>query len=211
MPLTRNTLAILMIPILVLSGCSSVTLKEVDQDWVTANCDLSVWVDDKDNSCLDLPHCSELPNQKVQCQSDEDTYIGYCLNGKKHGEGETFKQNDDGSSFKGVYNYGSSYCGIWSDGDAYTVFDRGIAIKRGSASRDKRNKILGVVAIVAAGAYLASQSGGGGGGYSPTDSDWDWDYQPSNGQWVCRGIQTGQYSQLSNCAYDLKDDDRWPN
>ena len=110
---------------------------------------------------------------------------------------------------------GGTVCGLplvcGSDGDAYTVFDRGIAIKRGSASRDKRNKILGVVAIVAAGAYLASQSGGGGGGYSPTDSDWDWDYQPSNGQWVCRGIQTGQYSQLSNCAYDLKDDDRWPN
>lgn len=43
-----------------------------------------------------------------------------------------------------------------------------------------------------------------------TDYDWDWDYQPANGQWVCRGIQTGQYAALSNCAYDIKDDNRWP-
>ena len=56
-----------------------------------------------------------------------------------------------------------------------------------------------------------------GDGYRPTtsypsartDSDWDWDYQPGNGQWVCRGIQTGQYAALSNCAYDIKDDNRW--
>ena len=43
-----------------------------------------------------------------------------------------------------------------------------------------------------------------------TDSDWDWDYQPTNRQWVCRGIQTGQYAPASNCAYDVKDDNRWP-
>jgi hypothetical protein len=42
------------------------------------------------------------------------------------------------------------------------------------------------------------------------DYDWDWDYQPANRQWVCRGIQTGRYAELSNCAWDAKDDDRWP-
>ena len=42
------------------------------------------------------------------------------------------------------------------------------------------------------------------------DYDWDWDYQPANRQWVCRGIQTGRYAELSNCAWDRKDDDRWP-
>jgi hypothetical protein len=47
-------------------------------------------------------------------------------------------------------------------------------------------------------------------GYT-TDYDWDWDYQPGNSQWVCRGIQTAQYAELSNCAYDVQDDDRWPN
>jgi hypothetical protein len=45
---------------------------------------------------------------------------------------------------------------------------------------------------------------------SSGDYDWDWDYQPANRQWVCRGIQTGRYAELSNCAWDAKDDDRWP-
>lgn len=43
------------------------------------------------------------------------------------------------------------------------------------------------------------------------DIDWDWDFQPGNNQWVCRGIQTGQYATLSKCTYDTKDDDRWPS
>lgn len=42
------------------------------------------------------------------------------------------------------------------------------------------------------------------------DWDWDWDYQPANGQWVCRGIQTGQYAVPDRCAMDIKDDNRWP-
>ena len=71
------------------------------------------------------------------------------------------------------------------------------------------NTVLGVAgAALAVGAIAAGAKSGGGG--SVTDYDWDWDYQPSNNQWVCRGIQTGQYSELSNCAYDVKDDDRWP-
>ena len=45
---------------------------------------------------------------------------------------------------------------------------------------------------------------------TPGDYDWDWDYQPGNRQWVCRGIQTGRYAELSKCAGDAKDDDRWP-
>ena len=71
------------------------------------------------------------------------------------------------------------------------------------------NTILGI----AAGAALigaAASSGGGGGGAAVYDYDWDWDYQPANAQWVCRGIQTGRYANQDNCAYDFKDDDRWP-
>lgn len=71
------------------------------------------------------------------------------------------------------------------------------------------NTILGI----AAGAALigaASRSSGGGGGAAVYDYDWDWDYQPANAQWVCRGIQTGRYSALENCASDPQDDDRWP-
>jgi len=44
-----------------------------------------------------------------------------------------------------------------------------------------------------------------------SDNDWDWDYQPGNNQWVCRGVDTGQYAELENCAYDVIDDDRWPS
>ena len=46
---------------------------------------------------------------------------------------------------------------------------------------------------------------------SQTDTDHDWDYQPGNNTWACRGVQTGQYADLDNCAYDIKDDDRWPS
>jgi len=46
---------------------------------------------------------------------------------------------------------------------------------------------------------------------SQTDTDHDWDYQPGNNTWVCRGVQTGQYADLDNCDYDVKDDDRWPS
>ena len=72
---------------------------------------------------------------------------------------------------------------------------------------------IGAAALIgaaAAGADTGSGSGGYGSGYA-SDYDWDWDYQPANGQWVCRGIQTGQYAELENCAYDYQDDDRWPD
>jgi hypothetical protein len=62
--------------------------------------------------------------------------------------------------------------------------------------------ILGAAVAVAA----ASNSGGYGGG----DYDWDWDYQPSDGQWVCRGTSTGRYAEKSKCQYDAMDDSRWP-
>jgi len=42
------------------------------------------------------------------------------------------------------------------------------------------------------------------------DYDWAWDFQPGDGRWVCRGIQTGQYASKSNCANDFKNDSRWP-
>lgn len=62
--------------------------------------------------------------------------------------------------------------------------------------------------IVAAAASDPDFGGLGGGGR--TDYDWDWDYQYGNNRWVCRGIQTGRYAKLSKCAWDVKDDDRWP-
>jgi len=72
------------------------------------------------------------------------------------------------------------------------------------------NTVLGVAGTALAIGVIAAGAGAGSGGGSVTDYDWDWDYQPANNQWVCRGIQTGQYAELYNCAYDVKDDDRWP-
>lgn len=46
-----------------------------------------------------------------------------------------------------------------------------------------------------------------------TDYDWDWDEfydQYGTLVWRCRGVQTGQYSENSNCAYDAMTDRRWP-
>jgi len=70
--------------------------------------------------------------------------------------------------------------------------------------------ILGVGVIAACVAVAEDCLDGVGGSGSTKDYDWDWDYQPANSQWVCRGIQTGQYAELENCLYDVQDDDRWP-
>ena len=67
---------------------------------------------------------------------------------------------------------------------------------------------IGAAAVVINEVYSSNNSGSSG--YTATDYDWDWDYQPANNQWVCRGITTGQYAELENCANDAVDDDRWP-
>lgn len=78
-----------------------------------------------------------------------------------------------------------------------------------------RNTILlgvGVAAVIGAAAAAADSNTGYTNSYSGSneDDDWDWDYQPANGQWVCRGVQTGRYAELENCYGDIQDDDRWP-
>ena len=64
--------------------------------------------------------------------------------------------------------------------------------------------------LVGIAAVAAIAEGGGYGGGQATDYDWDWGYQPANFQWVCRGVQSGQYAAKERCAFDLKIDDRWP-
>jgi len=66
--------------------------------------------------------------------------------------------------------------------------------------------VLGVVAVAAAAA-----KGGGGGGYAESGSDWDQFYN-QYGQlvWACRDIQSGRFTEKSNCAGKLQVDNRWP-
>ena len=79
--------------------------------------------------------------------------------------------------------------------------------KKSEFSAEKTIGLIIGTAIVG----IAATEYSGGGSSSIVDYDHDWDYQPRNNSWVCRGVQTGQYAELSNCAYDAKDDDRWPN
>lgn len=194
----------LFITALILNGCTSV--QNVDRAWIADNCTAfpSFYAD----ACNSFNNCQAIPDSDTMCTCTltNGVYTGKLKDGSYHGWGGYDWEN--GRSFLGQWMNGYQYCGIESKGQDYTVYRDGEVVKEGN------NIVNGVVVAIAVGAVAAiaaSGGGGGGGGDSPTDSDWDWDYQPSNGQWVCRGIQTGQYSQLSNCAYDLKDDDRWPN
>jgi hypothetical protein len=73
---------------------------------------------------------------------------------------------------------------------------------------------LAVLAVGAAAYYGGRNSSGGG--YAPTpptDYDWAWDLQRGGAGglvWVCRGIQSGQYSDQSHCAYKIQSDSQWP-
>lgn len=82
--------------------------------------------------------------------------------------------------------------------------------------------LLGVAAV---GLVAAAASNGGASGSqtsnlygtaSAKDVSYSWDEQPApygsgtGRQWVCRGEQTGQYADLSLCAFKIKVDTRWP-
>ena len=99
------------------------------------------------------------------------------------------------------------FCGVEDNGNHFIVFKNGVSVEQGSSTAWA--DAFAAALIIGAAGYAAGQSG-----YSnyttPTDYDWDWDYQPGNGQWVCRGIHTGQYASLDNCQFDIQDDDRWP-
>lgn len=64
---------------------------------------------------------------------------------------------------------------------------------------------------VAAGAAAANNGYGGGGYYGGGyDYDYAWDYLPGNGQWACRGKQTGHFAYPSHCQLDPVNDFTWP-
>ena len=81
--------------------------------------------------------------------------------------------------------------------------------------------LTGLLAIVVvAGAIAAARKGGSGsgsssgGGSTTTDYDWDWDqFYNENGvlMWACRGVQTGQFADRSNCDTKPRTDARWPS
>lgn len=70
--------------------------------------------------------------------------------------------------------------------------------------------VLGTAAVIAL-AIASANSGGGGGYYTPShDYSFAWDYQRGNGQWVCRGRQTGRYHFPYRCNGMPVHDYTWP-
>lgn len=69
--------------------------------------------------------------------------------------------------------------------------------------------VLGTAAVAAL--AVAAARNGGGGYYPQRDYSFAWDYQPLNGQWVCRGQQTGQYAEYWHCQYLAMVDTAWPD
>lgn len=91
------------------------------------------------------------------------------------------------------------------------------------AVKERRAKVglaIGAAVLIGVAAALAAKRGGGGGyagtgtSFQPVDSQWDWDLinNPSGfgSIWVCRGVQTGQFSEQHLCAGRLMNDGRWP-
>ena len=101
-------------------------------------------------------------------------------------------------------------------GCATSAHDRRMAEAEGEESNTARNVKIGLAALaVGAILYAAAKDGGGGGAYAPTrDYGWEWDLQRAGSGyglvWVCRGIQTGQYSDQSVCAGKVQTDWKWP-
>ncbi len=202
-------LAQLVIPVFALTSCASVPV--ADSSWVAANCSAMPPV------ALDLQGitgCTPQGAMQFQCNyTNGDSYTGTLLSGRPHGLGRYTFAN--GAEFVGQIKSGQQWCGIEdAEGAAFFVWKDGVATQA-QAGVDWAAVAVGVLLV---GIVAAAAAGGGGGGssYVPpaTDYDWDWDgfyNQFSELVWACRGIQTGQFADASNCTYDLKTDVRWPD
>ena len=186
----------------ILAGCSTPI---ADQKWLANNC--TAVPPEASVSCSTFSNCSYANTYTCTCTyEDGSSYSGNVTRSGRHGKGTYVWPN--GASYTGFWNKGSPHCGVETNGSAYVVYKQGSVHERGNADDDTA-ALVGAALLI--GIAAAAANSGAGGGSSYTDYDWDWDYQPGNGQWVCRGITTGQYAELSNCTYDVQDDDRWPN
>ena len=188
-----------------IAACSAPQHKDVDTNWIIRNClDAEKVISLTDHTCEQFSNCEYFGSKEVKCNFDGGYYIGTCFQKEFSGRGEYHWTT--GHKFRGLYKNDKQFCGIQDDGDKYIIYKGGKQVDSGSASA--RTAGLVAAALVTAAAVAAANSGGGG-AYA-SDYDWDWDYLPGSGQWRCRGIQTGQFADNSKCAYDIRDDDRWP-
>ena len=80
--------------------------------------------------------------------------------------------------------------------------------------KKQNNQIAAGVAVAVVGAAVIYCTRGdrncGGGGSS--GADWDQFYNDRYQLvWACREIRTGRFTEVENCSYQFKDDDRWPS
>ena len=190
-----RSLTLALVILLVNASCT--TTPVIDRSWISSNCQ-SVGLVRSDNG--------------IQHQfSNGDTWAGPVLNGKLHGLGK-YRWAKDDSTFTGEFNQGSQWCGVEVRGSNFIVYRNGKG-EHGKAGVDWGTVAAAILVVGVVGAAAAAASSGGGYAAPQQDYDWDWDAFYNQNyilQWRCRGVQTGQFAADSNCAYDLKDDDRWP-
>ena len=199
----RSSKLISCLSIALLAACS--TPPKVNKNWLAQNC--LPLPEFEPDSCNSWSNCQTVSESICSCSHQNGNYHGQLLEGNQHGLGSYTLNN---ITFAGYWYENKRYCGVESDGDNFAVYKLGKITERGNSTA-WADAFAGALIIGTAG-YLAGQSGYSGyqSPYTTSDFDWDWDYQPGNGQWVCRGIQTGQYADLGNCQFDVQDDDRWP-
>ena len=207
--ISRSFRAIACLIIITFGVSSCTTIPTINSNWIAENCkSVGQFTTDSEN----YSNCSGNDNGTVACNyTNGSRWQGKLLNGRMHGVGQITWT--DGTIFSGEMNNEKKWCGVEQNGSTFFVYKNGVA-EQGIAGVD-----WGTVgaAILIIGVIGAAASGGGGSGGSyvpPTDYDWDWDqfYDERFAlQWRCRGIQTGQFADNSNCALDFQDDDRWPD
>ncbi len=91
--------------------------------------------------------------------------------------------------------------------------DECVTIVRNQSAAIGAGLLVGIAVVAAARKGGGGGGGGGSGGGTAYDFDWEWDqHYGSNRQlvWSCRGVQTGQFAALSNCASKFQNDWKWP-
>ena len=187
----------------ILSACA--TAPVVDSNWLAQNC-MSIPRFQAD-SCNAWSNCKTIEKSICSCSHEEGTvYEGELLQGNRHGWGK-FTWTD-GSIYAGYWIQNEKFCGVEERGSNFVVITNGRITDQGGATAWA--DAFAAALVIGAVGYAVGESGAAAPYSSNTDYDWDWDFQPGNNQWVCRGIQSGQYASLEKCAFDIQDDDRWP-
>jgi hypothetical protein len=101
----------------------------------------------------------------------------------------------------------------FQSGIRYEMARRNLGESSCDAIVSERHLAAGAIALVGVALIAAAaKSNGNEAGYG-SDYNWAWDLQ-ANGHggrsWVCRGIQSGRYSDQSHCAYMAQVDSTWP-